>query len=114
MAKQAPAIEKVDLANASMDDLLAYEKEAQALLTRIKQQKKKRARTQLKQLASDAGLSVAELVATAGVTPRPKPTAAKYQHPNDPTKTWSGKGRQPKWLKDLLAQGKQLEELRAD
>lgn len=112
MTKQALAA--IDLNNASMEELLTLEKEAQALLTKIKQQKKKRARTQLKKLANDAGITVQELINTAGVSKKRRSTGvAKYEHPTDPTKTWSGKGRQPQWLKELLTQGKTLEELRS-
>jgi DNA-binding protein H-NS len=35
---------------------------------------------------------------------------AKYRHPADKTKTWAGKGRIPKWLKELENSGKNREE----
>ncbi|GGI16390.1 ParB/RepB/Spo0J family partition protein [Oxalicibacterium faecigallinarum] len=36
---------------------------------------------------------------------------ATYHHPDDTTLTWSGKGRQPKWLKVFLDSGKTIEDL---
>ncbi len=35
----------------------------------------------------------------------------KYQDPTDPTKTWSGKGKTPKWLNAALESGKTLDDL---
>lgn len=36
---------------------------------------------------------------------------AKYHHPQEPSLTWSGKGRQPKWVEAFIAQGGTLDEL---
>jgi DNA-binding protein H-NS len=35
----------------------------------------------------------------------------KYQNPDNPTDTWSGRGRKPKWIEDQLASGKSLDAL---
>lgn len=29
-----------------------------------------------------------------------------YQNPNDPSQSWTGRGRQPKWMAEALADGK--------
>jgi DNA-binding protein H-NS len=53
---------------------------------------------------------------------KPKGTAAngvttrvaaepKYQNPSDTTQTWTGKGRQPNWFKELVAGGTDPETL---
>lgn len=36
---------------------------------------------------------------------------AKYENPDNPSQTWSGKGREPDWFKKLIEDGKSLEEL---
>jgi DNA-binding protein H-NS len=36
----------------------------------------------------------------------------KFQNPKSPYQTWSGRGRQPHWVDELLATGKRLEDLR--
>lgn len=33
------------------------------------------------------------------------PAHAKYHHPNDPSKTWTGRGKRPTWVKEFLASG---------
>ena len=35
---------------------------------------------------------------------------AKYQHPGNPSMTWSGKGRRPKWMKDAEDAGRSRQE----
>ncbi|QLG87676.1 H-NS histone family protein [Chitinibacter bivalviorum] len=35
----------------------------------------------------------------------------KYRNPNDPSQTWTGRGRQPAWIQDWVANGGTLEEL---
>ncbi len=45
-----------------------------------------------------------------------KPKTAKvikFRHPNDDKKTWTGKGRQPDWVKELVSAGTPLESLAA-
>jgi DNA-binding protein H-NS len=34
-----------------------------------------------------------------------KPSSPKYQHPEDPSKTWTGRGRAPAWMQKLLSKG---------
>jgi DNA-binding protein H-NS len=36
----------------------------------------------------------------------------KFQNPKSPFQTWSGRGSQPHWVRELLAMGKRLEDLR--
>lgn len=38
----------------------------------------------------------------------------KYRHPANPELTWSGKGRQPKWVEFMLSEGYSLAELAVD
>ncbi|MCG5540212.1 MULTISPECIES: H-NS histone family protein [unclassified Halorhodospira] len=37
---------------------------------------------------------------------------AKYRHPRDPAKTWSGRGRTPRWIQEWEQDGGSREELR--
>lgn len=50
--------------------------------------------------------------AKAGVKPKAK-VAAPVKFKDDAGNTWSGHGRKPKWLADLIAAGKTEDELRA-
>jgi DNA-binding protein H-NS len=44
---------------------------------------------------------------------RPYPAVVpKYRNPDDPAQTWSGRGKQPRWLAALLKSGKQIDDFR--
>jgi DNA-binding protein H-NS len=39
-------------------------------------------------------------------------TTARFRHPANKSLRWSGRGRQPKWVKDWVASGQSLDALR--
>jgi DNA-binding protein H-NS len=44
---------------------------------------------------------------------RPYPKVQpKFRNPHAPSITWSGRGKQPRWVTELLAKGENLEKLR--
>jgi DNA-binding protein H-NS len=44
---------------------------------------------------------------------RPYPKVEpKFQNPEDPSQTWSGRGKQPHWVSELLAAGRAIEDFR--
>ena len=40
--------------------------------------------------------------------------APKYAHPDNPEQTWTGRGRNPLWVSELLDSGKSLDDLLID
>ncbi|CAK0767313.1 DNA-binding protein H-NS [Gammaproteobacteria bacterium] len=69
------------------------------------------------QIIGEYGFTAAELgfeiTANAPESKKAEPAARSwYRHPNIPTETWSGRGRKPGWLLDLLAEGWTLDKLR--
>lgn len=38
------------------------------------------------------------------------PVRPKYRNPKNPTETWSGRGRMPRWLKPQLGGGRKLDD----
>jgi len=46
---------------------------------------------------------------------RPYPTVfPKFQNPAQPSETWAGRGKQPRWLIAQLRSGKQMDDFRID
>jgi DNA-binding protein H-NS len=37
---------------------------------------------------------------------------AKFRNPDDPSITWSGRGRHPRWVNELLAAGRAIDDFR--
>ena len=78
-------------------------------------------RGKLTRLAKAEGYTIEELFGTAGATPRkaaaPARTgrklgkvAPKYRNPENPKETWTGRGKQPRWLAAYTAKGRDLGE----
>lgn len=78
---------------------------------------KKRAREELKATAAKYGMTLDELLDT-GTGSRGKGATGgklppKFRHP-ETGKTWSGRGRRPKWIEAWEEQGGHIEELRIE
>ena len=70
----------------------------------------------VRKLAHDNGLDISDLMAadkpkkTKAKKPRVK-VSPKYKNPANGSETWTGRGRQPRWVVDALAGGKSLDDL---
>ena len=57
----------------------------------------------MRAMAEEAGMSLDEVLGGKGRGKAGKGSvAAKYKNPEDPSQTWTGRGRQPLWLVDKL------------
>ncbi|MEW4336452.1 H-NS histone family protein [Chromobacterium vaccinii] len=90
-----------------LKDLLA---QVEAEIGQREKAEKVEAKSKILELAKAHGLSLDELFKQAESKVK-KPVEAKYRHPADASLTWSGRGRKPLWMQELLDQGKTLEEL---
>ncbi|PWF44017.1 H-NS histone family protein [Massilia glaciei] len=101
-----------DLSKLSLTDLRTLESQVQEALKTHHFLAISKAREQILHIAQSSGLSVADIVATkAPKRAKSAPVAAKYRNPDDASQTWSGRGRQPLWVKALLEAGNSLGEL---
>lgn len=102
-----------------MEDLSKYSvSRLKTLQAEVDEELKKRhflgvsqAREQILHIAQSTGLSLQDLFSGSkqkGSTR--EPLAAKYRHPDDAEKQWSGRGRMPGWVKEWIASGKELSE----
>lgn len=92
--------------------------ELQALQSQISQEIKKRqkekiakAREQIMSIAQDAGLPLKDLI-TPPARGKGMKVPVRYRHPDDPTLQWTGRGHQPRWVREWVASGKTLDALR--
>lgn len=118
----------MELSKLSITELRRLKVRVEAEIARRTDSTKRDLLKKIHKMASDAGLSLNELVsksaAPAASTPRAKreerkavagkaktKVPPKYQHPDNTSLTWTGRGRQPAWVAGCLAEGKALEEL---
>ncbi|MGR3371673.1 H-NS histone family protein [Pseudooceanicola nanhaiensis] len=97
-----------ELDGMSLDELKQLRKEVDNAIRTYQDRERKKALAALEEKAQEMGFSLSELT-TAGSKSR-KVHPAKYRHPDDSSKTWSGRGRQPAWVKEILSSGGDLDD----
>jgi DNA-binding protein H-NS len=73
--------------------------------------KRKEAVAALEESARQHGFNLADLVESLGTVRKRKPANAKYANPANPSETWTGRGRKPRWIEAALASGKSIDDL---
>src|ERR1700760_3112163 len=104
---------KFDFDAMTVDELWQlHEKLSHVLSVRLTSEKRELEK-RLAQLRRDKDMRSSETVeAPAGPRERRKYPRVypKYQNPNEPSETWSGRGKQPRWLTAALKTGHTIEE----
>lgn len=103
-------ISEIELSELSIDKLRQLSKEVEKELRRKQAEERKKIYAQMKDLAASVGMTVNEVLENE--SRKRAQSQAKYQNPENPEQTWSGRGKRPKWLQEALRQGKRLEDLK--
>jgi len=101
----------MDLENLSLEELKQLQKDIDAAIKSYEARKMAEARAKLEAMAAEMGVSLADVMGGAGKGKKPA-APPKYRHPENPAKTWSGRGRQPEWFKEALANGMSADDLK--
>ena len=94
----------------SLKDLRQLQKDLAKAISTYEDRHKAEARAKLDAIAKEMGYSLADLIGSE-VKPTRAPATAKYRHPENPSLTWSGRGRKPLWFVAALDAGKAPEDL---
>jgi DNA-binding protein H-NS len=94
-------VKRIELDGMSTDDLWSLHVEVSHLLQQRIQAEKLRLEERLKQLEAPV----------SGRRPYPS-VPPKYRNPDQPSETWAGRGKQPRWLMAQLRSGKRIEDFR--
>ena len=112
-----PGLKDTDMAtnidNMDLNELEALTKKTQQLIEQKKKEKIDQAYAQLVDIAQAVDMTLEQLIAH-GQKKKSKPTrkvAPRYRNPKDASQTWTGRGKQPRWVVDALAKGKKLDDL---
>ena len=101
----------IDLENMEMEELKKLRKDIDKAIDTYEQRQKAEARKELEEHAKALGFRLEELVSDKSTKKTKKPVAPKYQHPENPSLTWSGRGRKPKFVLEHLDNGGSLDDL---
>ena len=93
--KRVPSMKQLE--RMTLKELRQHEERVRAAIVAREQQDRTELRNKVVALAEKAGVTVAELF---GRGRKRRSAGVKYRHPKDPSLTWSGRGRRPKWLAD--------------
>lgn len=100
----------MDLSNMSVGDLRNLQDQIKQEMKKREQQDVQKAREQILAIAQSVGVPLKDLISTTrGKTGT---VAVRYRHPDNATQQWTGRGRQPKWVKEWVEGGKSLDKLR--
>ena len=100
----------MDLDALSLSELKQLRKDVDTAITNFTERERRKALAEVEAFARERGLSPADLAGLAGKRTR-KPAAPKYANPADPSQTWTGRGRRPRWVDAALASRKSLDDL---
>lgn len=102
---------RVNLAEMSLPELQSHLQAVQQAIEARREADREIARRQVEDKARELGFSVADLFGMAGEEDGEARVAPKYADPRDPSRTWSGRGRTPKWVGEREAEGYAREDL---
>lgn len=109
----------IDLSGYNLSELrgLMYDIEKEIKDRQVQEMKK--AREQIQAIAQGLGVTVEDLLGGSGAKVAGKgkggsgaKVEAQYRNPADASQTWTGRGRQPKWVAEGIAGGKTLDDFR--
>jgi len=98
---------------STLQELLAQKAELERQIQETQRQDRQAAIEKVRTLMSEFSLSVDDLGGKSAASGRRKPAAdgarkAAVKYRDAAGNSWSGRGLQPRWLKDALAGGKEL------
>src|SRR5882672_4147755 len=94
-------MKRAELDRMSIDDLWLLHVEVSQLLQQRIKQKKLQLEERLTRLETPVSVH----------RPYP-PVSPKYRNPDQPSETWAGRGKQPRWLVAQLGSGKRIDDFR--
>ena len=103
---------EINLHDLSIQELQALSRDIEGELKRRGDEERKKVLVQMKELAASVDMTLEEVIAYSS-TKKTK-GEPKYQNPENPRQTWTGRGKRPSWIKAALEQGKSLDELRIE
>lgn len=101
----------IDLQKMTKTELEKLKGDIDKALVAAEKRNRKDALKAIEQAAADYGYDLDQLFDASKPSKKNHVRPAKYQHPDDPSRTWTGRGRRPQWIVDALEAGTDLAEL---
>ncbi len=99
----------IDLDGMSRSELMRLRSDVEKAIATLADRDRKKAIDAAERAAAEHGFSLADLTGAPLAGKRGKSKSpAKYRNPADPTQTWSGRGRKPRWIIEAASAGRNL------
>lgn len=102
----------MDLSNMSLGDLRNLQEQIKQEMKKREVEEVQKAREKILAIAQSVGVSLKDLMASSGRGSKGVTVAPRYRHPQQAELQWTGRGRQPKWVKEWVEGGKSIDDLR--
>lgn len=102
----------MDLSNMSIGELRSLQDRAAQEIKARQNQEVAKAREQILAIAQSVGVPLDDLVRSTKSVKVSKKAAVQYRHPENASLEWTGRGRQPNWVKAWVDEGKSIEGLK--
>jgi DNA-binding protein H-NS len=96
----------VNVDKMSLKELVDLETRVRRAIANAKERERSELKNKIASLAENAGFTVTELF--GGGRGKGGKVAVKYRNKDNLAETWTGRGRQPKWLAAKLSKGAKL------
>lgn len=102
----------MDLSNMSIGELRSLQDRAAQEIKARQNQEVAKAREQILAIAQSVGVPLDDLVRLPKSVKVSKKATVKYRHPQNVSLEWTGRGRQPHWVKAWVDEGKSVDTLK--
>ncbi|PZX41976.1 DNA-binding protein H-NS [Roseinatronobacter thiooxidans] len=99
-----------DVSTLSLDELKKLQKDVAKAIESFEERARKKALAEADAVVRQHGFTIDQLFGKAPKATRAA-VAPKYANPSDPSQTWTGRGRKPRWIIAELESGKTLEDM---
>lgn len=99
----------INVDKLSLKELLDLENRVKKAIASAQAREKDEFLADIKAMAAKRGLSISEVLG-GGKAGKGSKVAIKYRNRDNPSETWTGRGRQPKWLSAALKKGAKIQD----
>lgn len=99
-----------DLDRLSLKELRDLRIKVDRMIASYEERRRREAIAAVEEAAREHGFSLNELTGVKLARSSSR-SAPRYVNPDDPSMTWTGRGRRPRWVNDAINAGKDLEDL---
>ena len=105
---------KINFEKLTLEELKQLQNDVAIAIYEYEERRKEEAKAAIEAKAKEFGFSLEEILSDRKGKSKTKSGKVdpKYVDPADPSITWTGRGRKPKWVEAYLAKGKTLDDLK--